>query len=98
MNNESISAAEVVGIIRRMDTSGDMTVSYEEWQLYFTPAWPTMAADPFAVRRASAFSAQSGEQARSLYDGFKSKEQLLHKYSTKDDARMAVYPMEGKEY
>jgi hypothetical protein len=31
MNNESVSVAEVMGIIRRMDTSGDMTVSYEEW-------------------------------------------------------------------
>lgn len=56
MNEESISAPAVMGIIRRMDTSGDMTVSYEEWQLYFTPSWPVAAPEPFLAQRASKFS------------------------------------------
>jgi len=27
-----------MAIIRRMDTSGDMRISHDEWELYFTPS------------------------------------------------------------
>lgn len=56
MNDESIPAPEVMGIIRRMDTSGDMTVSYEEWQLYFTPSWSVAAPESYLGQRGSKFS------------------------------------------
>ena len=87
MNEESISAAEVMGIIRRMDTSGDMTVSYEEWQLYFTPSWPVAAPEPYLGQRSSKFSLPSAKPERSPFRVPKAEEQLFQKYSPNDAQR-----------
>lgn len=60
INGEQLSIPEIMGIIRRIDISGDMTITEEEWLQFFTPSWQdssVIGAD-YRGQRSSLYSPQ----------------------------------------